>query len=174
MTYTRPLVIFEVMLLLVLLPWSGVPMALGQTTPGQSPVSNPAPAKKKKPASPPARTPTKRTTNTSSKPAANSDAAEITFWESIKDSKNAADFQAYLRKYGEKGKFSDLAHNRLTEIEAAGKPTDPKPPATTNNTGANSPSVPTRNQYGIDFVWIAPGTFEMGSSNSEQPRNANE
>jgi hypothetical protein len=37
---------------------------------------------------------------------------ELMYWESIKDSKNVADFQAYLGKYP-KGEFSGLATNRV-------------------------------------------------------------
>ena len=37
---------------------------------------------------------------------------ELMYWESIKDSKNVADFQAYLGKYP-KGEFSGLASNRV-------------------------------------------------------------
>src|SRR3984885_8114561 len=37
---------------------------------------------------------------------------ELMYWESIKDSKNVADFQAYLSKYP-KGEFSGLASNRV-------------------------------------------------------------
>ncbi len=38
--------------------------------------------------------------------------AELLFWQSIKDSNDAADFEAYLRKYPE-GQFADIARNRL-------------------------------------------------------------
>ena len=56
-----------------------------------------------------------------------SGAIELSFWESIKNSTDPADFQAYLDKYGEGGRFSPLAHNRLTQINLRSKPagTDP-------------------------------------------------
>ncbi|MGA2563441.1 MAG: caspase family protein [Steroidobacteraceae bacterium] len=37
---------------------------------------------------------------------------ELTFWESIKDSRNPADFEAYLRKYPH-GEFAGIASNRV-------------------------------------------------------------
>jgi hypothetical protein len=47
---------------------------------------------------------------------------ELMYWESIKDSKNVADFQAYLGKYP-KGEFSGLARNRVDYLDrtAAGE-----------------------------------------------------
>ncbi|MEO6390493.1 MAG: formylglycine-generating enzyme family protein [Pyrinomonadaceae bacterium] len=145
-----------------------LPVVLAQTTPGQSPGTTTPP--KKKPTPPPTRRPPKRTTTAPAKGTSTADADERTYWESIKDSKNAADFQAYLRKYGEKSKFSDLAHNRLTEIETANKPVEAKP-KTNSVVVADRPMVnPPPNQYGIEFVWIPPGTFQMGSPESEEDR----
>ena len=40
---------------------------------------------------------------------------EALFWDSIKDSKNPADFQEYLKEYP-KGSFAGLAHNRLAAL----------------------------------------------------------
>jgi len=42
---------------------------------------------------------------------------ELAFWESVKDSRNAADFQAYLKKYPQ-GEFADLAANHLKALPA--------------------------------------------------------
>lgn len=59
------------------------------------------------------------TKSTESKSAANdSSATELAFWDSIKNSTNAEDFRAYLRKYPE-GTFSELARNRLTSFDEA-------------------------------------------------------
>lgn len=41
---------------------------------------------------------------------------EILFWESIKESQNQADFQAYLRKYPN-GNFTELAKNRIILLQ---------------------------------------------------------
>ena len=43
-------------------------------------------------------------------------AAEREFWQSIKDSRNPANFRAYLTRYPD-GIFADLARNRLEELE---------------------------------------------------------
>ena len=55
---------------------------------------------------------------------------EIVFWQSIKDSRNPADFEAYLAQYP-KGEFRGLAQNRLSELkteqQAALAPRAPTP-----------------------------------------------
>jgi tetratricopeptide (TPR) repeat protein len=48
----------------------------------------------------------------------NSGAAEIAFWDSVKNSANPEDFQAYLKKYPN-GEFAELANNRLRSVTAA-------------------------------------------------------
>lgn len=53
---------------------------------------------------------------------------EITFWNTIKDSKNPEEFAAYLRKYPE-GQFVDLARIRMNTLLANGKG-EPDPAAT--------------------------------------------
>lgn len=58
---------------------------------------------------------------------------ELTFWTSVKDSDDQADFHAYLKRYPE-GHYSDLARNRIAAIEraearaAAPRPVAPAPP----------------------------------------------
>jgi uncharacterized caspase-like protein len=47
-------------------------------------------------------------------------AAEIAFWESVKNSTNAGDYRAYLEKYPN-GEFAPLARSRLAPLEAAEK-----------------------------------------------------
>ena len=42
--------------------------------------------------------------------------AEVVFWQSIQDSTNTADYEAYLRRYPN-GVFADLARNRLQETQ---------------------------------------------------------
>ena len=41
---------------------------------------------------------------------------EVAFWKSIEASENAADFQIYLDRYGNKGAFTGLARNRLKAL----------------------------------------------------------
>jgi len=82
---------------------------------------------------------------------------EITFWESIKDSKDAGDYEAYLKTYPN-GRFAQLAQARLARLRAAA----PKVPA------ASAPArtaSPTPARAGIDggatcaHAWItAEGT----------------
>lgn len=54
---------------------------------------------------------------------------ELTFWTSIKDSQDSADFEAYLKRYPD-GHYSDLARNRIAAIARANapKPAPPPPP----------------------------------------------
>ena len=51
---------------------------------------------------------------------ANSAAAELAFWDAIKNSTKAEDFDAYLKKYPN-GQFVYLAKNRLTDLETAAR-----------------------------------------------------
>jgi OOP family OmpA-OmpF porin len=44
--------------------------------------------------------------------------AELVFWESVRDSRNPADFQEYLRQYPN-GRFAALARNRLAALAPA-------------------------------------------------------
>ena len=53
---------------------------------------------------------------------------ENTFWTSIKDGAERADFEAYLKRYPE-GHFADLARNRLAALERAAQPKPSAPPA---------------------------------------------
>jgi uncharacterized caspase-like protein len=55
---------------------------------------------------------------------------ELAFWESIKDSKNAADFRAYLKKYP-RGEFADLAANRARLSSPAPSLAPVAPPSST-------------------------------------------
>jgi hypothetical protein len=41
---------------------------------------------------------------------------ELLFWQSVKDSQDAADYQAYLRQYPS-GRFADIARNRLKRLQ---------------------------------------------------------
>ena len=50
-----------------------------------------------------------------------SDAIEIEYWQSIKDSKDPADFETYLKKFPN-GHFTDLAWKRLDALRASSKP----------------------------------------------------
>jgi formylglycine-generating enzyme required for sulfatase activity len=65
---------------------------------------------------------------------------EMTFWESIKDSTHASDYEAYLKSYP-KGKFVALAQARIDRLRAAGaKGATPAEPAAANK--ASVPATP--------------------------------
>jgi hypothetical protein len=51
-------------------------------------------------------------------PSRNGGGTEIAFWDSVKNSTNAEDFRAYLKKYPN-GAFAELATNRLKPLESA-------------------------------------------------------
>lgn len=51
-------------------------------------------------------------------------AVELLFWESMKESTRAADYEAYLTKYPD-GSFAELARARIEALSAEGPPPDP-------------------------------------------------
>ena len=73
----------------------------------------------------------------------NNSAAELTFWDSIKNSTNVEDFRAYLKKYPN-GEFGDLARNRINTIA---------PPESGK---VNLSYEAKNNQVMIDRVWPGP------------------
>ncbi|HUQ33331.1 MAG TPA: formylglycine-generating enzyme family protein [Pyrinomonadaceae bacterium] len=113
-------------------------------------------------------TPAKTSRAGSSKPsgqvepvAIKTSAAEIAFWESIKDNKNPEEFREYLKKYPN-GEFTGLARSRLNALEAAAKEEE----ARKEEARKRPPRGATiRNQIAMELVWIPPGTFMMGSKN---------
>jgi len=70
---------------------------------------------------------------------------ELTFWDSIKDSRNPADFEAYLRKYP-RGEFAGIASNRVKR--AAPLPQAAPAPAPSKPTDARCESILQRAQLG--------------------------
>lgn len=57
--------------------------------------------------------------------------AEITFWESVRDSRDPVELRAYLERYPN-GTFAVLARQRLSRLEPGARPSSPvaSPPAT--------------------------------------------
>ncbi|MBI5898634.1 MAG: caspase family protein [Rhodocyclales bacterium] len=55
---------------------------------------------------------------TGSTRAGNDAEAELLFWQSVKDSQDAADFEAYLKQFPG-GRFADIARNRLKRLTGA-------------------------------------------------------
>ncbi|KVZ51786.1 hypothetical protein WL18_30210 [Burkholderia ubonensis] len=81
---------------------------------------------------------------------------EITFWESIKDSKEAGDYEAYLKTYPN-GRFASLAQARLARLRAAA-PKASAPAPTASPTPAPAP-VPA----------LAPASAAPASAAAAQP-----
>ncbi|KVL68193.1 hypothetical protein WJ50_06110 [Burkholderia ubonensis] len=81
---------------------------------------------------------------------------EITFWESIKDSNEAGDYEAYLKTYPN-GRFASLAQARLARLRAAA-PKVPAPAQTASPTPAPAP-VPA----------LAPASAAPASAAAAQP-----
>ena len=65
---------------------------------------------------------------------------ELMYWESIKDSKNVADFQAYLSKYP-KGEFSGLASNRVDYLARSAVAAVKTSPATQSAVSKAAPAA---------------------------------
>jgi hypothetical protein len=68
---------------------------------------------------------------------------ELMYWESIKDSKNVADFQAYLSKYP-KGEFSGLATNRVDYLAKSAAAESTRPALATVKPSPAMPSAASR------------------------------
>ncbi|HZZ13650.1 MAG TPA: SUMF1/EgtB/PvdO family nonheme iron enzyme [Paraburkholderia sp.] len=65
-------------------------------------------------------------------PKDSSEQYEITFWDSIKDSNYASDYEAYLKAYPN-GRFATLAHARIDRLHAAAASGGAAPNAPVNN-----------------------------------------
>ncbi|HAJ45145.1 MAG TPA: hypothetical protein DCL54_01005, partial [Alphaproteobacteria bacterium] len=106
---------------------------------------------------------------------------ELSFWESIKTSKNKADFEAYLKKYPN-GEYAGLARNRIAELTAkppAPSIAEPKPAAPAESkpatASARTPGTVFRDcQNCPEMVVVAAGRFTMGSPATEEYRDDDE
>lgn len=68
------------------------------------------------------------------------DPAEISFWESVRDSRDAGELRAYLERYPN-GDFAVLARRRITTLESAGsRPAPQQQPATTSSASVRPPA----------------------------------
>ncbi len=68
-------------------------------------------------------------------PAVDPQMAELKDWNAVKNSKSAADFEAFLKKYPN-GDFADLAKLKIDQLNAASQPAAPAAPA------AQTPATP--------------------------------
>jgi hypothetical protein len=95
-------------------------------------------------------------------PAYAQDSGEIAFWESVKDSKNPAELQAYLQAYPQ-GKFAPLARLRITELGGTPNatppvatppaPTEQNPPAAEVNPPPQQPAQSTETPAAAQNEW---------------------
>lgn len=92
-------------------------------------------------------------------PGATQDSAyDLAFWESIRNSRNAAEYRAYLDAYPS-GRFASLARTREQEYRAG--PAVPAPAAATSQPAG----APQRDCAGCpELVAIPAGSFQMGSN----------
>jgi len=73
---------------------------------------------------------------------------ELAFWNSIKDSTNAADYEAYLQTYPN-GRFASLAKARIEQFRKAAAPTPPPAPAATPEPAKSSFTIAVMDDYFI-------------------------
>ena len=95
------------------------------------------------------------------------DTVEQGFWDTIKSSNNAADFQAYLDAYPS-GPYASEARSGLQRLGAVASPAKPQTPTVTN-TPAPPVSPPPRSTIRDcsqcpEMVLIPSGNFNMGST----------
>lgn len=153
--------------------------ALGPTgSAPAAPAANPSRAVPVAPAAPVAATPSPAPSAASPRPAPAAsqppaaarqhDATEITFWESVRASRNPDDLEAYLRRYPA-GAFVDLARNRLQELKrtatagpAPAPPVvqQPRPPAV-GSVFRDCPECP-------EMVVLPVDRFVMGAAQGEE------
>jgi formylglycine-generating enzyme required for sulfatase activity len=102
---------------------------------------------------------------------------ELTFWESIKDSRHASDYEAYLQAYP-KGRFAALARARIERIRSqtpgAGAAAENKPAAPPSGargaTGTSGASGGSSNA-GAAGTATTPPAAETGTGKSSQRRS---
>lgn len=104
-----------------------------------------APAKPAPPENPPPAAASSQAT-----PAPNNDAADIAFWQSVKDTSDAAELESYISTFP-KGLFVELARLRLAKLQKPKAPEaqQPKPPS---ETPAPQTKAPT--QRPSDEAWM--------------------
>ena len=114
-------------------------------------------------------------------PRASPEQFELAFWNSIKDSSHASDYEAYLKAYP-KGRFATLAQARLARLRAPPPPaaTLPAPAAKVKEPPARpapaAPAAPAPVKAGADLkdcpacpalVSLPAGAFTMGNNASD-------
>jgi len=82
---------------------------------------------------------------------------ELVYWNSVKDSRDAALFESYLKRYP-KGQFAEIARIRIDSLHGA-------VPQTLAQT--TPPEVRVNPVDGQRYLWIQPGSFRMGCSTGD-------
>jgi formylglycine-generating enzyme required for sulfatase activity len=122
---------------------------------------------RKKPA---AATTAKRNRPKSSQPSGtqNNALTELAFWQTVKDSTNPEDFNAYLQEYPN-GKFAALAKNRLKALEGPKSSTNPSS-TNPNPTPTNPPNPPASLR---SFEFVTATLDSSGNLKSRDRKSAN-
>jgi hypothetical protein len=152
------------------------PASAGQGKGGQV-VSKPTPTPKKTTTrrNPPARTTNNSKTNQPAKTRSEAaSAAEMIFWNSIKDRTNPEDFKAYLKKYPN-GEFVSLAKNKLNNLDRP-SPSNPNAASSTSSSNPGSskaamPSNPPLPLHSFDFATVT--LDSSGKLKSRETKSAN-
>jgi formylglycine-generating enzyme len=87
---------------------------------------------------------------------------ELTFWNSVKDSENAALLNAYIKRYPN-GAFVEIAKLKIEKL-ARGSDVSTSSNVGTRTTVKSAPQEKTNSADGLTYVWIPPGNFSMGCS----------
>jgi len=95
----------------------------------------------------------------STRPSVAPESAELAYWNSIKDSTDAADFRAYKARYPQ-GQFVEVADLRIGRYGE--RPAEPPSPIGQSAVQAGTKRVNPKD--GLTYVWMPPGTFQMGCS----------
>ncbi len=80
---------------------------------------------------------------------------ELVYWNSVKDSRDAALFESYLKRYP-KGQFAEIARLKIDSLHGTQTSAQPIPP-----------EVRVNPVDGQRYVWIQPGSFRMGCSTGD-------
>lgn len=98
-------------------------------------------------------------------------AFEITYWETIKDSKDPEDFKSYLAKYPN-GQFADLARRRSqlrTASTGVTPPTAPAPATAVQNGGQRSLILSNVYSLGVSLGFAEVGSYQNTPTVQLQP-----